>query len=174
MANASEIVHSDPDILGGTPVFVGTRVPVKSLYDHLEAGDGLDEFLDGFPSVTREQPIAALELGREMTEAHVAASRWMRSAPAETRPHRPRRPARRRHGLVFEANGELLQLMLAAQFAALLTVDQNFEFQQNVRASGVGVIVLLAKANRIKDSARSCLRSSRRSPDWPQANWSES
>jgi uncharacterized protein (DUF433 family) len=54
MPNASKIVHSDPDILGGTPVFVGTRVPVKSLYDHLEAGDGLDEFLDSFPSVTRE------------------------------------------------------------------------------------------------------------------------
>src|SRR5258706_15215517 len=75
MPNASKIVHSDPDILGGTPVFVGTRVPVKSLYDHLEAGDALDEFLDSFPSVTREQAVAALELGREMTEAHVAASR---------------------------------------------------------------------------------------------------
>ena len=56
------VVHSDPDILGGTPVFVGTRVPVKSLYDYLEAGDSLDEFLEGFPSVTREQAVAALEL----------------------------------------------------------------------------------------------------------------
>ena len=75
MSNAANVVHSDPDILSGTPVFVGTRVPVKSLYDHLEAGDGLDEFLDSFPSVTREQAVAVLELGREMTEAHVAASR---------------------------------------------------------------------------------------------------
>jgi uncharacterized protein (DUF433 family) len=75
MPDASTIIHSDPEILGGTPVFVGTRVPVKSLYDHLEAGDGLDEFLDSFPSVTREQAVAALELGREMTEAHVAPSR---------------------------------------------------------------------------------------------------
>ena len=75
MHNASTIVHSDPEILGGTPVFVGTRVPVKSLYDHLEAGDSLDEFLDSFPSVSREQAVAALELAREMTEAHVAASR---------------------------------------------------------------------------------------------------
>jgi len=54
-------------------------------------------------------------------------------------------------GWSSKRNGELLQLMLAAQFAALLTVDQNFEFQQNVRASGVGVIVLLAKTNRIKE-----------------------
>jgi uncharacterized protein (DUF433 family) len=75
MPNASAIVHSDPEILGGTPVFVGTRVPVKSLYDHLEAGDSLDEFLDSFPSVSREQAVGALELAREMTEAHVAASR---------------------------------------------------------------------------------------------------
>jgi len=75
MPNTSLIVHSDPEILGGKPVFVGTRVPVKSLYDHLEAGDSLDEFLDSFPSVSREQAVAALELAREMTEAHVAAAR---------------------------------------------------------------------------------------------------
>ena len=50
----------DPEILGGTPVFVGTRVPVKSLYDYLEAGDSLDEFLDSFPSVTRDQAQACV------------------------------------------------------------------------------------------------------------------
>ena len=69
------VVHSDPDILGGTPVFVGTRVPVKSLFDYLEAGDSLDEFLESFPSVTREQAVAALELARSMTEAHAVATR---------------------------------------------------------------------------------------------------
>ena len=63
------VVHSDPEIMGGPPVFVGTRVPVKSLYKYLEAGDSLDEFLESFPSVSREQAVAALELGREMTEA---------------------------------------------------------------------------------------------------------
>lgn len=69
------VVHSDPDILGGTPVFVGTRVPVKSLYDYLEAGDSLDEFLDSFPSVSRDQAIAALEFARSMTEAHATVAR---------------------------------------------------------------------------------------------------
>jgi uncharacterized protein (DUF433 family) len=59
------VVHSDPDILGGTPVFVGTRVPVQNLIDYLEAGDTIDKFLDSFPSVSREQAIAALELARE-------------------------------------------------------------------------------------------------------------
>jgi uncharacterized protein (DUF433 family) len=69
-----DIVHSDPEILGGTPVFVGTRVPVKSLFEHLEAGDALDVFLESLPSVSREQAVAALELAREMTEAHAAAA----------------------------------------------------------------------------------------------------
>lgn len=57
-------IHSDPEILGGTPVFVGTRVPVQNLIDYLEAGDSLDEFLDSFPTVTRDQAIAALEYAR--------------------------------------------------------------------------------------------------------------
>ena len=55
------VVVSDPEILGGTPCFRGTRVPVDSLIDYLEAGDSLDEFLDSFPSVSREAAIAALE-----------------------------------------------------------------------------------------------------------------
>ena len=75
MSNETPVVHSDPEILGGTPVFVGTRVPVKSLYDYLKAGDSLDEFLESFPSVTREQAVAALELARTMTEAHATAAR---------------------------------------------------------------------------------------------------
>jgi len=57
----SKVVTQDPNILGGESVFAGTRVPVKSLFDHLEAGDSIDDFLDGFPSVKREQVIALLE-----------------------------------------------------------------------------------------------------------------
>ena len=56
--------HSDPEILGGTPVFIGTRVPVSTLLDYLEAGDPLDEFLDNFPSVKREQAVALLETAK--------------------------------------------------------------------------------------------------------------
>lgn len=65
MAPPIGVVHSDPDILGGTPVFVGTRVPVKSLFDYLKGGDTLDDFLKQFPSVRREQAVAALELARD-------------------------------------------------------------------------------------------------------------
>ncbi len=61
---ASEIVHSDPEILGGTPVFVGTRVPVQTLFDYLEGGEPLAEFLRQFPSVKRDQAVAALEIAR--------------------------------------------------------------------------------------------------------------
>lgn len=64
------IIHSDPDILGGTPVFVGTRVPVQTLLDYLEAGESLETFLEHFPSVSRDHAIAALELAKEMLLAH--------------------------------------------------------------------------------------------------------
>jgi uncharacterized protein (DUF433 family) len=74
MVDIRKIMHSDPEILGGVPVFVGTRVPVKTLYEYLEGGDSLDEFLDDSPSVTREQAVAALELGRDMSEARAAAA----------------------------------------------------------------------------------------------------
>jgi uncharacterized protein (DUF433 family) len=68
----SSIVHSDPDILGGTPVFVGTRVPVQALIDYLEGGESIDDFLDGFPSVKREQVIAFLEEAKNSLLAHVS------------------------------------------------------------------------------------------------------
>ena len=59
---AEQVITQDPDIHGGLPVFTGTRVPVKSLIDHLKAGESLDYFLEGFPSVSREQAIACLEI----------------------------------------------------------------------------------------------------------------
>jgi uncharacterized protein (DUF433 family) len=65
MADRSTVVQSDPGTLGGTPVFVGTRVPVQTLFDYLEGGETLDEFLRQFPSVSREQALAALGLARE-------------------------------------------------------------------------------------------------------------
>ena len=58
------IIHSDPEIMGGTPVFVGTRVPLQNLIDALEGGESIDEFLEGFPSVSRAQAIAVIEAGR--------------------------------------------------------------------------------------------------------------
>lgn len=68
------VVRSDPEVLGGTPVFAGTRVPFKNLVDYLAAGDPLERFLDHFPSVTREQAVAALEIAADLlaSRAHPA------------------------------------------------------------------------------------------------------
>ena len=71
MPDRKLIIHSDPEILGGTPVFVGTRVPLKNLIDYLAAGDSLDDF----PSVTREQAVAALEVARDMLIAGAHSTR---------------------------------------------------------------------------------------------------
>ena len=60
----SPAAHTDPDICGGTPVFVGTRVPVVTLFDYLEGGETLERFLDQFPSVSRDQALAALDIAR--------------------------------------------------------------------------------------------------------------
>jgi uncharacterized protein (DUF433 family) len=75
MRDTTQIVHSDPEILGGTPVFRGTRVPFRNLIDYLEAGHTVDEFLDAFPSVTRDQVIAALEAAHELLNDRARSGR---------------------------------------------------------------------------------------------------
>ena len=65
----NKLVVSDPDILSGQAVFAGTRVPVETLFDHLEAGVPLDEFLDDFPTVSREQAVALLEAASKLLTA---------------------------------------------------------------------------------------------------------
>ena len=72
MPDAERVIHTDPEILGGTPVFVGTRVPLQALLDYLEGGHPLADFLDDFPTVSREQAIAALEQAKELLLAHSA------------------------------------------------------------------------------------------------------
>jgi uncharacterized protein (DUF433 family) len=74
MTRLDEVVSRDPDILDGTPVFVGTRVPIQSLFDYLEGGETLDEFLGQFPSVRRGQAVALLDLARRsvLADARVA------------------------------------------------------------------------------------------------------
>jgi uncharacterized protein (DUF433 family) len=69
------VIESSPETLGGEPVFAGTRVPVRNLIDYLEAGDGLEDFLDAFPSITREQAVAVLELARESLTVGARPSR---------------------------------------------------------------------------------------------------
>ncbi len=74
-SNRQSVVHSNPEILGGTPVFVGTRVPLRNLIDYLEGGYSLDEFLDQFPSVSRDQALAALEAAYDVLTSDARAPR---------------------------------------------------------------------------------------------------
>jgi uncharacterized protein (DUF433 family) len=75
MSRTAAAVHSDPEILGGTPVFQGTRVPFRNLIDYLERGYSLEEFLDAFPSVTREQVVASLEAAHEAVTGRARSAR---------------------------------------------------------------------------------------------------
>ncbi len=65
----SGIINTDPEILGGTPVFFGTRVPIKNLFDYLETGENIEYFLDDFEGVTREQVVAILEMSHKLLES---------------------------------------------------------------------------------------------------------
>ena len=71
---AEQLITTDPETLGGIPVFRGTRVPVKTLIDYLEAGDRLDDFLDDFPTVSREHAIAVLEVAKEALTSHAGVA----------------------------------------------------------------------------------------------------
>lgn len=72
MADIHSIIHSDPNIHSGDPVFIGTRVPVRTLLDYIEGGDSLQVFLDNFPSVTRDQAVAFLEEAGRAALAQIA------------------------------------------------------------------------------------------------------
>ena len=75
MPGTTTVVHSDPDILGGTPVFRGTRVPFRNLIDYLERGYSLEEFVDAFPSVTHDQVVASLEAAHEALSVRARSAR---------------------------------------------------------------------------------------------------
>lgn len=75
----TDVVNIDPEILGGTPVFRGTRVPIESLFDNLEAGMSLDEFINDFPSVTKKQAIAVLDMAGKIVSS-AKAREWYETA----------------------------------------------------------------------------------------------
>ncbi|NJM12361.1 MAG: DUF433 domain-containing protein [Synechococcaceae cyanobacterium SM1_2_3] len=74
MNSFNPAIHSDPEIMSGTPVFIGIRVPLQTLLDYLEAGDSLNEFLEGFPTVSRELTINVLEQAKDLLIAHACVA----------------------------------------------------------------------------------------------------
>lgn len=72
MSQNFSVIGISTEIMGGTPVFIGTRVPIQTLFDYLEAGESMDEFLEGFPTVSREQIIALLEEAKKQLFSRIA------------------------------------------------------------------------------------------------------
>jgi uncharacterized protein (DUF433 family) len=103
------VIETSPEIMHGTPVFAGTRVPVKTLFDCLKGGDTVAEFLDDFPTVNREQALAALEMaGEELIDAAVAGRIAAKEAQNASRIHDVRTVPEM--GWTGKRNGELLRL----------------------------------------------------------------
>jgi len=144
------VVHSDPKIMSGTPVFVGTRVPVQTLLDYLEAGQPLSEFLEDFrpcpksklsPHLSRRKPPSSLVrvlldecVPRRLK--HELVGHDVRTAPEM--------------GWASKRNGELLRLA-EREFDAFLTVDRKLQHQQNLSTFPIAIIVMLARTNTLLD-----------------------
>ena len=107
MKQDEPVIHSDPEIMGGTPVFIGTRVPLATMLDYLEAGQPLSEFLDDFPTVTREQAVAALEQAKE---ALLAAGQTLPLPPVGTPGDGQGQGGEHDLGAVMEAGGPRTKL----------------------------------------------------------------
>jgi uncharacterized protein (DUF433 family)/predicted nuclease of predicted toxin-antitoxin system len=153
MAEPTIVVHSDQDILGGTPVFVGTRVPLRNLIDYIERGHNLDEFLDAFPSVSRQQALAALDAAHQVLadRARLVDEQLPRQLARELAGHVVRTV--QQEGWAGLGNGELLERAAENGFDVFVTADQNLQFQQNLAQSQLAVIVLVAPSNTLDDLA---------------------
>lgn len=132
MATPEAPVHSDPEILGGMPVFVGTRVPLRNLIDYLQGGYSLDEFLEAFPTVTRPQALAALEAANAALSEH--AILLDEQLPRQLAPLLAGHEVRSVH-----QEG-------SSGFDAFLTADRNLEFQLNLRSIQLRIVVVAVPA----------------------------
>ena len=147
------VVSRNSEIMGGAAVFCGTRVPVQTLLDYLEAGDSIDDFLEGFPSVTREQVVAFLEQAKD----RLVEIRLVRVLLDECIDWRLSREivghevkTVRQMGWTGIANGVLLS-RASEQFDVFITVDRNLSVHEDIGQLLIAVIVLRARSNRLED-----------------------
>ena len=151
MPSSLAVIHSDPEILGGTPVFVGTRVPFRNLIDYLERNHSLDEFLDAFPTVSKEQAVAALEAAHEaVRRVRVLLDEQL---PRQLAPLLTGQEVRtvQQQSWAGLKNGQLLDAAEAAGFTILVTGDRNLQFQQNLGKRQLGVLVPCGASNALED-----------------------
>jgi uncharacterized protein (DUF433 family)/predicted nuclease of predicted toxin-antitoxin system len=154
MSLSNSVIVKDPEILSGMPVFRGTRVPLQALFDSLEGGETLEEFLEGFPGVSREMAIAALEEAQQL----LSSKPWMRILLDECVNQRLRDylpghvcQSARYAGFGGLKNGELLDAAQAANFEVLLTVDRGMEYQKGLKRRNIAIVILQAKSIRLND-----------------------
>src|ERR1051326_1151286 len=131
----SLVVKIDPEIMSGAPCFAGTRVPIQNLIDYLEGGDSIEDFLEGFPSVSREQVKILLDecvdrrFARELVGHEVTTVQ--------------------KRGWSGVKNGELLALA-ENEFDAFVTVDRKLATQQDLTRLRIPVLLLRARTNRLE------------------------
>ena len=150
---SQSIVKVDPEIMSGAPCFAGTRVPIQNLIDYLEGGDSIEDFLEGFPSVSREQIIAFLEEAKD----RMLAGRIEVKVPLDECVDRrfahdlvghevttvPRR------GWAGIKNGDLLALA-EKEFDAFITVDRKLSVQQDLTKFRIPMLLIRARTNRLE------------------------
>ena len=152
---STPLITSTPERLGGTPVFAGTRVPVQTLIDYLEAGHPLDQFLDDYPSVTREHAVGVLELAKQVL---ITPAAWPPAVRLLLDGNLPRTFAALLPGHRVETihqrrwsdldDGPLLDAA-EREYDAFLTADQNLRYQQNLRGRRLRIVVLRAARNSL-------------------------
>jgi uncharacterized protein (DUF433 family) len=150
MKQTEPVIHSDPEIMGGTPVFIGTRVPLATLLDYLEAGQPLSDFLEDFPTVTREQAVAAWSRPRRrFSTVRVLLDECLpKRLKRELVGHETRTAPET--GWASKRNGELLALAVGL-FDAFITADRNLSYQQHLSSFDIAIVVLVARSNRFDD-----------------------
>jgi uncharacterized protein (DUF433 family) len=149
----AQVIIRDPEIMRGTPVFLGTRVPVQTLFDYLEGGETLEDFLTGFRTVSRDAALKALEEAKDLLLSKTRCECCSTSV----------------------LTNALLSAAEAAGFAAIITVDQEIPYQQGMESRKIAVLILCAATNRLRNlqklgsvnSALDCIRSDpRESRGW--------
>ncbi len=144
-----QIISRRPEVMNGALVFVGTRVPVEILIQHLVAGDSLDKFLDDFPTVSREQAVGYLKMTLEVADARAAW--WELTSQTEATFLRWHRSCHSwLSGLERKENGELL-IVAENEFDAFITMDQGIPHQHDLNKMKMGIVLLEARSNRYED-----------------------
>jgi len=139
MSTADSVVTRSPEILSGTPVFKGTRVPVKTLIDYLEAGDSLEVFLQDFPTVSREQAVPrSRSRRRRCFKMRVLLDECLPSRLKQAIPGHEVSTVSDA-GWRGKSNGELLGLA-SGEFDVFVTIDKNLPAQQNLDSFSIGVV----------------------------------